>query len=271
MTDGELDRSAVRRGFERAARRYDRAAIVQGEVQLRLFERLGLTTLAPARILDLGTGTGRAIKPLAKYAPGAELLAVDIAWNMLARGRARRPWFRRVHQVCADAQRLPFASECVDLVFSNLTLQWCLDTEQVFREVRRILRERSLFLFSTFGPDTLKELREAWAEVDDAHHVHEFEDMHLIGDALVRAGFAEPVMDAEHLTVTYKAARDLMGDLKAIGASNVLADRRRTLTGRGRLAAFESAYERFREGGRLPATYEVVYGTAWTPVRLARR
>lgn len=271
MAENDIDRRAARDAFERAAADYERAAVVQAEVRERLLERLALTALAPARILDLGAGPGRALKPLAKYAREAQVVAADVAFGMLAEARRRRPWFRRVNYVCAEAERLPFAATSFDLVFSNLMLQWCPSPEAVFGEIRRVLGERSLFLFTSFGPDTLQELRAAWAEADALSHVHRFEDMHDLGDALVRSGFVEPVMDVEYLTVTYRTVRDLMNDLKAIGAANVAADRRRGLTGRRRLAAVERAYERFRERDRLPATYEVVYGTAWTPVALPRR
>lgn len=271
MDPAELDRRAVRAAFERAAADYDGAAQLQAEIETRLLERLELTDIAPARILDLGTGTGRALRPLARSYRSARLVAADFAMAMLAHARRRRPWFRGVDYVCAAAGQLPFAPASFDLVFSNLTLQWCPRPLEVYGELRRVLAERSLLLFSTFGPDTLRELRAAWAEVDGYNHVNRFLDMHDIGDALVRAGFAEPVVDVEHLTVTYADVRELMRDLKSIGAHNVSAGRPRGLTGPRRLAAVAAAYERFRGDGRLPATYEVVYGTAWTPIALPRR
>lgn len=266
-----LDRDAVRRAFEHAAAGYEDAAVLQAEIQERLLERLDLAAIEPARVLDLGTGAGRALKPLARRYRKAGLVAADLAYAMLQRAHRRRPRFRHVGFVGATAERLPFTSSCFDLVFSNLTLQWCPDPDAVFREVRRVLGERSLFLFTTFGPDTLRELRAAWSEADGYSHVHDFFDMHDLGDALIRAGFAEPVMDVENLTVTYATVSGLMRDLRGIGARNAAADRMRGLTGPRRLAAMEHAYERFRADGRLPATYEVVYGTAWTPVMLPRR
>ncbi len=266
-----FSRRQVAASFTRSAASYDAAAVLQAEVGSRLAERLELTTLAPQGVLDLGCGTGRMLPRLARIYPRAMFVAADIAAAMLARASDRPDLPRHCTLVCADAEHLPFADAAFDLVFSNLTLQWCPDPEQAFREARRVLAERALYLFTTFGPDTLGELRAAWSGVDEYTHVNPFYDMHDLGDALIRAGFVEPVMDVEYLTLTYADVRSLMRDLKAIGAHNLNADRSHGLTGRGRLAAMEAAYERFRTSGRLPATYEVIYGTAWTPVWLPRR
>ncbi|HKZ73052.1 MAG TPA: methyltransferase domain-containing protein, partial [Steroidobacteraceae bacterium] len=168
-----------------------------------------------------------------------------------------------VPAVCADALRLPFGPESVDLVFSSLMLQWCDEPHAVFAEVRRVLRPGGFFAFSTFGPDTLREMRAAWSAADGFTHVNRFIDMHDVGDALVRGGFTEPVMDVERICVTYQDVFALMRDLKAIGAHNVTAGRARGLTGRARIARMTAAYEQWRRDGRLPATYEVIYGAAW--------
>lgn len=267
----QLDRGIVKRRFGRAAAGYDAAAVLQAEVQSRLLERLELLGFTPGRILDLGAGTGRALKPLARAYPKARLTALDLAPGMIREARRRRPRFRKVNFAAGAGEALPFAARSFEMVFSNLMLQWCPEPDPVLGEVRRVLHGRGVFLFTTLGPDTLRELREAWRAVDESEHVHPFMDMHDIGDALVRAGFVEPVMDVEHLTMTYDDARTLMQDLRRIGARNASAGRARGLTGPRRLAAVERAYERFRSEGRLPATYEVVYGTAWTPQDLPRR
>jgi malonyl-CoA O-methyltransferase len=232
--------------------------------------------LVPRRLLDLGCGTGYAFDVLAKRFPSAALVGLDLAPAMLARAQRRPPWWRRMlgarrpALVCADAERLPLADGCVDLVFSNLTLQWC-DPARVFAEAARVLAPGGLVLFSSFGPDTLMELRAAFAEADGAPHVNRFVDMHDLGDALVHAGFADPVMETERITLEYDTVLAVARDLKAIGAVNSLPSRARGLPGRNRWRRMTQAYERFRRGGVLPATWEVVYGHAWKvpPRRLA--
>jgi len=263
-----LDRREIRKAFDRAAEHYDAAAVLQREVGERLLERLDLTTVTPKRILDVGCGTGRPTRALTRRYPSATAVGVDLAPNMLRQAR-RRPWYlawtKGAAFVCADAAALPFKEQCFDLLYASLILQWCEDLDTTLLEWRRLLRPHGLLLFSTLGPDTLKELRAAWSEVDGYNHVNRFLDMHDVGDALIRAGFVEPVMDVEEMTLTYADARGLMRDLKRIGAHNVTAGRGRGLTGRGRMDGLARAYERWRRDGRLPATYEVVYGTAWAP------
>ena len=255
-----VDSSHVRQAFNAAAGTYDAAAVLQAEVRSRLLERLEAVSVAPARILDAGAGTGQAAPGLAARFPDADLLLLDLADSML-REAGGRGW----PAVCADAARLPFGPGAFGLVYSNLMLQWAPDLDRTLSEFRRVLTGGGLLVFSTFGPDTLAELRAAWASADGYTHVNRFIDMHDVGDALVRSGFAEPVLDLEHFTLTYPDLRALMGDLKAIGARNLTAGRSRGLTGRGRLAAAEREYERWRRDGRLVSTWEVIYGIAWVP------
>lgn len=258
-----LDGRRVRAAFDAAAADYDAVAIVQAEVRRRLLERLELFRIKPRRILDAGCGTGHGAQALLRQYPRAGLVALDLAPGMLAAARSRRPWLRRLDPVCADAAAVPLADDSVDLVFSNLMLQWCNQPDRVFSEFNRVLRPGGLLLFTSFGPDTLKELRAAWSVADGHTHVSRFIDMHDLGDALLRAGLGEPVMDAENITLTYADVRGLMRDLKTMGAGNATSGRSRGLTGRRRLAAMEAHYERLRDGGRLPATWEIVYGHAW--------
>jgi malonyl-CoA O-methyltransferase len=258
-----LDRSAVRHAFDRASAAYERAATLQARVAEELLGRLADFALAPGTILDLGAGTGRASGALKRRYPRALVLALDLSPGMLqAAGRHLRPW-RRFARVCADAQRLPLADASMDLVYSSLMLQWCEPPDAALAEVRRVLRPGGFFAFSTFGPETLKELRAAWAAADTLNHVNHFRDVQAMGDALVRAGLTEPVLDVDRYESAYPDALALMRDLKVIGAHNVTAGRPRTLIGRARLQRMQQAYEAERRAGALPATFEVIYGVAW--------
>jgi malonyl-CoA O-methyltransferase len=261
----ELDTRWVRRSFDRAGATYDASAVLQREVRSLLLERLDLTALMPQVVLDAGAGTGAACRALKTRYPKARVLALDSALGMLRGAAARRSWFRPFFNVVADAARLPLADGSVDLVLSNFMLPWC-EPDAVFAEFRRVLAPRGLLTFSSLGPDTLKELRGAWAEVDSHSRVLQFIDMHDLGDALVRAGFIEPVLDVERYTLEYADVRALAQDLKAVGARNATAGRLKGLTGPRKFAAMEAAYEVHRRAGRLPATYEVVFGQAWAPV-----
>lgn len=263
----QLDKRQMRLAFDRAADSYDTVAILQREVANRVLERLDYIKTSPQRILDIGAGTGFCTRNLAQRYPQARLEALDISHAMLkyARGRSSlwQRWRKRIGYTSGDAEQLPYADASIDMVFSNLTLQWCWNMDTVFGEFRRVLKPGGLLMFTTFGPDTLKELRSAWSAADAFVHVNGFLDMHDIGDALIRGGFADPVMDAEHLTVTYGDVRQLMRDLKKLGAHNVTAGRPRGLTGKQRLLSMQQAYEKFRDNGVLPATHEIVYGHAW--------
>jgi malonyl-CoA O-methyltransferase len=257
------DKQLARRSFGLAATHYDQAAVLQREVGDRLQQRLDLVRLEPRRVLDLGSGTGQCVDGLLSRYRKAEVVALDIALPMLQQARRRGRWLRRPRCICADAERLPFADGSFELVFSNLMLQWVVDLEAAFREVRRVLRPGGLWLFTSFGPDTLKELRACWAQVDDYAHVNRFMDMHDVGDTLLQTGFCDPVMDVERLTVTYPDAWQLMRELKTIGAHNVTVGRPRGLTGKRRMQKLVQAYEAYQVNGVLPASYEIVNGHAW--------
>ena len=261
-----IDKQQARRAFNRAASTYDAVAELQNEVGDRLIERLDYVRLQPARILDLGAGTGFFSAALLKRYRKADVVALDIAENMLLQVQSRGGWFRKPRCVCADAESLPFADDSFDLVFSNLMLQWCIDLGTAFTELRRVLAPGGLLMFTTFGPDTLMELRASWEAADGYSHVNTFIDMHDVGDSLVNTRWAEPVMDSERITVTYRELRTLMQELKQIGAHNVTRGRPGGLTGRQRMQRMAEAYERYRADGVLPASYEVVYGHAWSPL-----
>lgn len=258
-----LDAAGVRHSFDRASSTYEAAAVLQARIGDEVAARLDFFKLSPAVLVDLGAGTGRLTGELKRRYKKTNVIAFDIAPGMLRESRKHMSFFRKFERVCGDVRKLPFADSSVDVAVSNLMLQWCDDLDAAFREVRRVLRPDGVFTFTTFGPDTLRELRSAWAAIDDYSHVNTFIDMHDVGDALVRAGLTEPVLDVERIKLTYKDVVALMRDLKIIGAHNVTAGRARGLMGRSTLKKLEAAYEPYRRDGVLPATYEVVFGTAW--------
>ena len=259
------DKLRVRRNFSRAARSYDQVAVLQQTVGARLLERLDVITLQPARILDLGSGTGRFAAQLAQRYAAARVLQLDLSPAMLRQSATNSAGAARHTLLCADAENLPVADACVDFVFSNLMLQWATQLDQTLQESRRILRPGGLLLFSTFGPDSLRELRASWAGVDDHVHVNAFTDMHDVGDGLLRAGFVAPVMETETFTLVYKDGLALLRELKALGAGNANAGRRKSLTGKRNLQAMLAAYQRHYGADGLPATFEAIYGHAWAP------
>lgn len=269
------DKRKMRQAFERAAADYDAAAVLQREISQRLLERLEYIKLQPLRVLDVGAGTGLSLAGLRQQYPAAQIYALDIARTMLLQARNKQGWLQRwrhpLQFITADAEALPLADASVDLLFSNLTLQWCADLEQTFNEFRRVLKPGGLLMFTTFGPDTLKELRHCWSQVDAYTHVNQFIDMHDIGDALLRSRFAEPVMDMEMMTMTYPDVPSIMRDLKTIGAHNVTQGRARSLMGKGKLQQLITAYETLRYNGVLPVSYEVIYGHAWITAETAPR
>jgi len=262
-----FDPRQVRRAFSRAASGYDAAAALQAEVRSRLLESLDyLDERVPQVVLDVGAGTGHAAAAMKKRWPRAQVVAIDLALPMLRQARRQAGWWRPFSRVCADARALPLAEASVDVIFSNLCLQWVADLPAVFAGFRRVLKPGGLLLCSSFGPETLVELREAFASADEAPHVSPFASIAQFGDALMGAGFRDPVLDRDLFTLTYPDLHALMGELRAIGATNALASRRRSLTGRARFAAATAAYEALRDGdGRLPSSWEVLYAQAWAP------
>ncbi|MES9992093.1 MAG: malonyl-ACP O-methyltransferase BioC [Candidatus Thiodiazotropha sp.] len=263
---GIIDKRQARAAFSRAAPHYDEVAQLQREIGQRMLQRLSYIRHQPKVVLDVGAGTGEATLALKKHYRKAHTIALDFALPMLHRVRKRGGWLATPSCLCGDAEQLPLADQSVDMIFSNAALQWCNDLQGTFSEFLRILRPNGMLLFSTFGPDTLHELRASWSEVDGLSHVSPFPDMHDVGDAMVRAGLAEPVVDVDRMRLSYDDVPSLMRDLKTLGAHNVTSNRPRGLTGKGRLRAMCEAYESFRmDDNKLPASYEVVYGHAWAP------
>jgi len=265
----DIDKAWIRSSFDHAAERYDSVAFLQREVADRLDDRLQYIKVEPEVILDIGSGTGYSAGKLRQRYPKARIIELDIAPAMLMSSRKKQGWLsrlRRQHQyLCADAENLPLAKDSVDLVFSSLAFQWCKNHEALFNEVRRVLKPAGLLMFSSLGPDTLKELRQSWAVVDNTDHVVQFDDMHDLGDEMMRARMMGPVMDMEHLVLTYSGVKELMRDLKVLGSRNAMHSRNRGLTGKQKMTGMIQAYETMRRDNVIPATYEVLYGHAWAP------
>ena len=247
--------SKIRSTFNGAASNYDDNAFLQSEIANRLTEKLKVISIKPQTIIDLGSGTGLLSNKTAEIFPNANLICVDFAQQSLLENPQNL-------KVCANAYELPFASNSVDFIVSNLMMQWCPDLKALFNECFRVLKPEGLILFTTFGPDTLKELKRSWSAVDSSAHVNNFIDMHDIGDQMLQSGFQSPIMEMENITLTYEKVLDLMHDLKSIGAQNV-GSRSKALTGKTKFKKMIEMYESYRSDGKLPATYEVIYGHAW--------
>lgn len=259
-----LDKHITRMHFERAANSYDGAAVLQREIAKRIGQRLDYIKQQPKRVLDVGCGTGYITKDLLKRYPKADVIALDLAHSMARKSMEQGSWLRKPKVVCADAELLPLKEDSIDFVISSLMLQWTNDLNMVFTGFHHVLAPNGLLLFSTFGPETLTEIRQSWSEVDNRPHASNFADMHEIGDALLHAGFQDPVTDMEMITMTYANVRQLMRDIKQIGASNTDSNRSKGLMGKAKLKAFENAYEQFKTPeGLYPASWEIIYGHAW--------
>ncbi|TCV92423.1 malonyl-CoA O-methyltransferase [Luteibacter rhizovicinus] len=265
MTDFHFDRRQVRHNFGRAAGTYEQHDVLQREVQASLIERLDIYEQTPERVLDVGAGTGRGTALLKKKYPKAQVIAIDLALPMLRRAKEHTGWLKPFSRVCADAYSLPVPDHSVDVLHSNLCFQWCDDVARLFTECARVLKPGGLLTFSTFGPDTLKELREAWAQSDEFAHVARFLDMHDVGDAMLTSGLRDPVLFAERYTLTYPDPQALLRELKGLGATNADSARSRGLTGKQHYRRMLDAYEAMRVDGTIPSTWEVVTAHAFGP------
>ncbi|VAW53871.1 Malonyl-[acyl-carrier protein] O-methyltransferase [hydrothermal vent metagenome] len=268
------EKNKIQKHFDAKAVCYESSAVLQRTVCDELLQRLDLMSLQPSVILDVGCGTGWGTEYLLKKYKKAKIFSLDLSPEMLKQTKSKGGWIRKPHLICADAEDIPLDDASVDLVFSSLMLQWC-DYKKVFAEFKRVLKPEGLLMFSTFGPDTLKELKQSWLQVDDFVHVNTFTDMHDLGDGLIQVGLAEPVMDMDLLTLTYKDVVSVMTDLKSIGA-NTLLKNQKNKSGQGlmtpaKLKKVIAHYEGYRKEGVIPASYEVVYGHAWkTPQRATK-
>ena len=241
----------VRRRFDAAAESFDDFDFVHAVTRDGLFARLEPMTVAAKVVVDLGCATGTASKPLAKRFRGAEIISVDHSPEMLKKAATRKPWFTKCSFLEADAASIPLDEHSVDVVFSNQLLPGIDDVPAVFSEINRILKKDGLFVFASLGPDSFSELRQAWQTVDQREHVHHFSDMHNIGDAAVRAGLGDPVLDVDRLKIRYEDPAALFRDLTGSGARNCLHERSRSLTGSGRIDALTQAVQSARTDGAI--------------------
>ncbi len=260
----QLDETQIARRFNKAANTYDSVAVLQQRVGKSLLERLQGIRCQPQTILDLGCGTGYCEAFLKKLYPTAKIIGLDKSNGMLTQAKEKKHQLTDIHWVGGCAENLPFSDHSFELVYSNLMLHWSNDFTKSLKEIRRILKPEGLLLFSMVGPDSLQELRNCWRAIDNQLHVHVFVDMHDLGDNLLHTPFVDPVMDVEYFTLLYSEALDLMKELKKLGVQNIAKNRQRGLTSKGTLKKLIQAYEYFRSPeGKLPATWEIIYGHAW--------
>ena len=258
-----LDTRHIRRRFDRVAGTFDQADFVHAATRDGLLQRIEPLLVDATTVVDLGCASGGAARQLQKRFPKAKLLGVDLAHKMLQEARSRKSWLAKSRFLQADARRLPFANESVDVVFSNQLLPWIANPDQVFVEVARVLKKGGVFAFATLGPDSLLEISRAWRQIDDGLHVSRFPDMHNLGDGLVGAGLRDPVLDVDRLTVSYESCDAMLADLSASGARNALQDRSRALTGRRKFRGMLAALEATATGGKIALELELVYGHCW--------
>ena len=257
-------KQAIRRSINRCVSSYDNAAVLQTIIGERLFERLDLVKIEPNFILDIGCATGKLTRQLQQRYKKAKVLGVDLSDNMCRYAQKQRKWLAKERYLCADAEKLPFGDNSVELIFSNLMLQWVDNPDQFFHEMQRVLVPGGLIMFTTYGPDTLKEMQQSWMQVDNGIHVNRFIDMHDIGDSLTKSGFNGTVMDNEVITMTYESIAVLHQDLRDTGEVNLNEGRSRALMGKSRWKSYISAYLQHQtDSGDIPASWEIAYGHAW--------
>lgn len=253
----------MRRRFERAAASFDDADFVHAVTREGLLARLQPLVVEASTVVDLGSATCSTSQALSKRFGRAHVISVDLAHNMLQRGRKKRAWFSRSSFVQATAAALPFSAQSIDVVFANLLLPWVDDPNQVFSEIARILRKGGVFAFATLGPDSLLEIRRAWSQVDNNAHVNHFLDMHDLGDGLVNAGFADPVLDVDRLSISYDNTEKMFADLTAVGGRNALRQRNHALVGKQHFRQMTEELQRSGTDGKITLDLELVFGHCW--------
>lgn len=259
-----IDKNKVKISFGNAAPSYDAAAIVQKEILARLLEKLETLAVKSNRVLDIGSGTGLVTDKLSVISAAEMLVSMDLALPMLQFAKQQQS-ASGLYNICGDAEALPFKENSFDLIFSASTLQWCNDIGRVFDDCLRLLRPGGLLMFSTFGPDTLHELRTCFAKAELDKRVNSFIDMHLLGDGLLQQGFSDPVMEVDRIQLLYEEPAQLLRDLKLVGATNNNShERSRGLLSKRKLNRALDYYKEFLlPNKKYPASYEVIYGHAW--------
>ena len=254
----------ISNSFNRSAASYERVAKIQQEIGERLFERLQYLKIQPRYILDVGCGPGIFLPKLKRLYPKAHVVGLDLAYLMLKQSQLKQKWRSRFDLVNCDMSKLPFANGSFDLIFSNQVLHWSNPLHKVLGELNRVLVKDGCLMFSTLGPDTFKELKRAFYEVDDFAHVNDFMDLHDIGDCLLKESFLDPVMDMEYLTAKYTTAMDMFRSLKDQGVKNIHTSRKKGLTSK---RAWHQVVTKIQDlsliNNGVNLTYEIIYGHAW--------
>ena len=249
----------IAESFDNKSSSYDKYSVVQQEVANRLMDRIKYLKCNPSNILDIGSGTGYLTKNLQSYFPKANIFCLDISEKMSIQCKSKNP---KSHIICGDAELLPLKPSSIDLVISSFTFQWCKDLERIFSDVKRLLTDNGIFIFSTVGPDTLIELKNIFKNIDNEQHVNNFLDMHIFGDLLLALNFFDPVMDVERLTIKYKSFGGLLKALRCTGSNIVISDDKQPSEVKT-ISKMKQVYKEIAKNDFFSVTYEVIYAIAW--------
>ena len=255
-------KSKILKSFSTRASTYDKYALIQKEVSLRMIEKLKFIKISPKNILDLGCGTGHLSLLLKSLYPHAHITCLDFSPEMLYQCKLKEPGFETI---CADIENLPFKTSQYDIIVSSLTLHWCKDIKKIFYDVYNALNKNGIFVFTTVGPDTLKELKETYKLIDERDHVNTFHDMHIYGDLLLNIGFDDPVIDVEKIVMEYPSVQDIFNSIKKIGA-NTLTNNHENIITKSMYKKIIDLYPK-TEKTTYPVTYEVIYGASWKKIK----
>lgn len=252
-----LDKTRIKRSFAAASLTYDSVAGLQRTVGRELLHSIDATKLI-GTLLDLGCGTGFLTGELLAHSNHETIIALDIALSMLQTAQGKLVDKTIISYVCADAEHLPLAGQTIDSIFSNLALQWCNNLDAVFTDIKRALKPDGQLVFSTFGPQTLHELKSAWASVDSYNHVNAFYSAAQLRQSLQQAGFKNSQIKRTFYISPYDSVWTLMQELKNLGAHHVIAGRNKKITTKTAMQQMIAAYERYQVSGQIPATFEVI-------------